>query len=181
MNRPLEPDPPGEWISVGEIVTVHGIQGELRVLPLTDDPARLEELSRFYCRTAKGTMTLHPERLRFHRGCAVMKFKEIADRNMAEELRGARLWIPKSERKALPPGRFYEDQLLGMEVLDENDGFLGKIKDILVTGANDVYVVKEAQGEWLLPALKSIVVRVDLESHKMWVRIPPGLRGGDAE
>jgi 16S rRNA processing protein RimM len=179
VNKPLEPEIPGEWTGVGEITTVHGIQGELRVLPLTDDPSRMEELTRVYCRTAKGTQVLHPQSVRYHRACAVMKFKEIPDRTAAEEYRGCWLWIPKNERRKLPPDRFYQDQLLDIEVLDEEDQSLGRIKEIVQTGANDVYVVKDVQSEWLLPALKSIIFKVDVEERKMWVRIPPGLREGD--
>jgi 16S rRNA processing protein RimM len=179
VRKPLEPDLPGEWTGVGEILTVHGIQGELRVLPLTDDPSRMEELTRVYCRNAKGTHVLHLQSVRYHRACAIMKFKEIPDRTAAEEYRGAWLWIPKSERRKLPPDRFYQDQLLDMEVLDEQDQSLGRIKEIIQTGANDVFVVKEVKGEWLLPALKSIVNKVDVEAGKMWVKLPPGLREGD--
>ena len=180
MKTPLEPEPHGQWAGVGEVLTTHGVHGELRVLPLTDDSSRWEELSRVYCRFADETMELHVESVRYHKQCAIVKFKEIPDLTAAERLKECWLWIPKSERKPLPAGRFYRDQLLGMEVWDDTDRFLGRIRDILQTGANDVFVVGETpKKETLLPAIKSVVLAVDLEGRKMRVKIPPGLLEDD--
>jgi 16S rRNA processing protein RimM len=176
----LEPEPHGEWAGVGEVLTTHGVQGELRVLPLTDDLSRWEELSRVYCRTASETMELHIESVRYHKQCVIVKFKEIPDITAAERLKDCWLWLPKYERKPLPAGRFYRDQLLGLEVLDDTERFIGRIRDILQTGANDVLVVGEtSKEEILLPAIKSVILAVDLENGKMRVKIPPGLLEDD--
>lgn len=180
MREALPPDLPGEWVGVGEVLTTHGVQGELKVLPLTDDPSRWEELTRVFGRTAEVTLELHVENVRYFKQFVIVKFREIADLSTAESLRGSRLWIPKSERKTLPPDRFYTDDLLQMDVFDDAGRLLGKIEQVMVTGANDVFVVKdEGEREILLPALKSVVLQVDLAGKRMTVRIPPGLLEDD--
>lgn len=175
MNKPQDPYDPGEWVGVGEVITTHGIRGELRIQPLTDEPERWEELTRVFYRSPEGTHELHVESIRYHKQAVVVKFEELSDMNEAEKLRGAWLWLPKSERRPLPPDRFYRDQIIGLEVYNEQDVHLGGIREILQTGANDVYVVKSVNGELLLPALKSVVLSVDLEAGRMRVRIPDGL------
>lgn len=175
MNKPQEPKGPGEWIGVGEIITTHGVRGELRIHPLTDDPERWEELTRVFCSTSEGTKELHVESVRYHKQAVVVKFEELSDMTQAEKFRGAWLWLPKSERKPLPADRFYRDQIVGIEVYNEHDVNLGSVQEILQTGANDVFVVKGKGREILLPALKSVVMTVDLDANRMQVRIPPGL------
>lgn len=179
MNETLKPDLPGECIGVGEVITTHGVRGELKVLPLTDEPSRWGELTRVYGCTAEATLELHVETIRYFRQFVIVKFREITEMNAAEKLRGSRLWIPKAERRPLPPDRFYTDDLLQMEVIDEKGELLGNIDQVMQTGANDVFVVKGNGREILLPALKSVVSQVDLAGKRMSVRIPPGLLEDD--
>jgi 16S rRNA processing protein RimM len=167
---------PADLAAVGEVLTTQGNKGELKVRPLTDDPQRWSELTRvFFCR-ADAREELTVERVRYFRGFVVVKFKEINSLTEAEKLRGGFLCIPLAERRPLPAGSYYFDQILGLSVLDETGSFLGKVEDILPTGANDVYVVRGGpHGEFLLPALKSVVLTVDLAAGAMKVRLPAGL------
>jgi 16S rRNA processing protein RimM len=168
--------PPADLAAVGEVLTTQGNKGEVKVRPLTDDPQRWSELTRvFFCR-AEAREPLTVEHLRFSRGFVIVKFKELNGIAEAEKLRGGFLWIPLEERKPLPEGSYYHDQILGLSVLDETGSFLGKIEDILPTGANDVFVVRGGpHGEFLLPALKAVVLAVDLAAGTMTVRLPAGL------
>ncbi len=169
-------NPPADLAAVGEVLTTQGNKGEVKVRPLTVDPQRWSELTRvFFCRAgAREELTV--EQVRFFRQFVVVKFKEINDMTQAEKLRGGFLCIPLAERRPLPEGSYYLDQILGLSVLDETGAFLGKIEDILATGANDVYVVRGGpHGEILLPALKSVVLAVDLPAGTMKVRLPAGL------
>lgn len=179
MNKPLKPELPGEWVGVGEVLTTNGIRGELKVLPLTDEPSRWEELTRVYGCTPEKTWELHVETVRYFRQYVIVKFCEISEMTVAGTLRGSWLWIPKAERKPLPPDRFYTDDLLKMVVFDEHGKHLGVIDQVLPTGANDVFVVKSNGREILLPALKTVVLQVDLAQNCMTVRIPPGLLEDD--
>ncbi|HBG15393.1 MAG TPA: 16S rRNA processing protein RimM, partial [Firmicutes bacterium] len=98
----------------------------------------------------------------------------------AAVLQGAFLWLPEEERPLLPEGRFYLDQIIGLKVYSVNDRFLGIIEEILLTGANDVYLLRGGEdGEILLPALKSVVRLIDREKQTMRVDLPPGLLDGE--
>jgi len=180
MNPTPWRNPPADLAAVGEVLTTQGNKGEVKVRPLTDDPQRWSELTRvFFCRPgAREELTV--ERVRYFRGFVVVKFREINGIAEAEKLRGGFLWIPLAERRPLPEDSYYHDQILGLSVLDETGSFLGKVEDIFATGANDVYVVRGGpHGEFFLPALKSVVVAVDLAAGTMKVQLPAGLLDED--
>ncbi len=176
MNFTPWRNPPADLAAVGEILTTWGNKGEVKISPLTDDPQRWQELTRVYCFRQNRREELTVERVRFFRQFVLVKFREIDGLGEAEKLRGLFLWIPKAERKPLPAGRYYYDEILGLGVFDENEHFLGKVEDIIATGANDVYVVRGGcYGEILLPALKSVVLTIDLAAGILKVRLPAGL------
>lgn|SRR5690554_6020734 len=180
MNPTPWRNPPEDLAAVGEVLTTQGNKGEVKVFPLTDEPQRWSELTRVYFCRADKREEFTVEQVRFFRRFVVVKFHEINGLAEAEELRGGFLWIPLTERKPLPAGRFYLDQILGLSVLDETGSFLGKVEDVLGTGANDVYVVRGGPyGEFLLPALKSVVFLVDPPAGVIKVRLPAGLVNGD--
>lgn len=176
MNFTPRRNPPADLAAVGEILTTQGNKGEVKIFPLTDDPQRWKELTRVFYFRQDRREELTVERVQFFRQFVIVKFREIHGPGQAEELRGIFLWIPKTERKPLPAGEYYLDEILGLRVFDEKDFFLGKVEDIIATGANDVYVVRGGcYGEILLPALKSVVLTVDLTAGILKVRLPAGL------
>ena len=115
------------------------------------------------------------ERHRFQRGRLVAKLAGVDDREAALALRGAYLQVPIDEAVSLPEGRYYWHQIIGLSVETGEGRTLGTISDILETGSNDVYVVRRDGGELLVPALKTVIRRVDLSAGRMVVDLPPGL------
>ena len=163
------------YIKIGQIINTHGNKGDVKILPLTDDINRFFEAEHFLIQKDNEYLPYHPERCRIHQGKAIIAFAEIPDMNAAEKLKGKYLELPEAEIKPLPEGHYYIYQLIGLDVYEE-EKYLGKIVDVLKTGSNDVYVIREAGAKDIyLPALKQVVHAIDLESHRVKVTIPPGL------
>lgn len=167
-------------VRVGQIINTQGVKGQVRIWPLTDDVERLSRLNRVFLEEKPPGYpdTLTITSVKPHKQIAVVTFQEITDMNMAEKLKGCYITIPSDEVPSPEEGSYYHFQLEGLEVLTEEGEMLGSLVEILETGSNDVYVVRNLQNkkEILIPALKSVVLRVDLENKKMTVRLPEGLR-----
>lgn len=166
---------PEDFISIGKIVNTHGHRGEVRVLPLTDFPERFIETDRVQVSTAAGRITLTIENARPHQKYFIVKFKEVQDMNAALALKGGLLQITRDELMELPEGTFYIFDIVGLSVYDSAGAFLGKVSDIIKTGANDVYVVETGSKPILVPALKQVVKEINLAGQRMVVELPEGL------
>ena len=165
-----------QYITVGEIVNTQGIQGEVRVIPATDFPERFFKMKRVLVLHKGQRQEYVIERAWEHKKFIILKFAEIADMTAAEKLKGGLLQITPEELTPLPPGSYYQFQIIGLEVIDEKGLSLGKVSNILRTGANDVYEVKRSEGkDLLIPALKSVIKKIDLPNGKMEVELPEGL------
>jgi 16S rRNA processing protein RimM len=164
-----------DLIAIGEIVKAQGLYGQLKVVPLTDNPDRFGELRRVYWQKADGYQELFIENYQIFKGCALLKFSGINDITAANLLGRGLIYIPRSERLKLPEGRYYHDQIIGLKVFTSQGELLGTIDQILETGSNDVYSVRNAARQILIPALKSVVKEVNLEQGQMVVELPPGL------
>lgn len=164
-------------IAIGKITTTHGHRGEVRVYPLTDFPERFQRLGKVYVQK-EDMRELHVERARFHKQFVIVKFKEINDMNEALQLKDYLIKINRSEVVPLPEGHYYIFQLVGSEVYSDKGEFLGELVDVHRTGSNDVYVVQnpDTGEEILIPALKDVVKKIDLEENKLVVELLPGLR-----
>ena len=158
-----------ELIEVGQIVNTHGIRGEVRLNPWTDDINDLVDLDVFYDKDAK---TFQVENSKVHKNVVVIKFKDITTMNDAEKLKGMTLY---TEKTPLPEGRYYIKDLIGLDVY-EDDVKLGSLTDVFNTGANDIYEVKTTDGKNIyLPVIDGVIGDVDLDNKKMYVTIPDGL------
>lgn len=165
-----------ERVHIGRVRAAHGIKGELKIEPMTDDPNRFKDLKEIILSTHQSTTVFPIEQVRFHHGDLLLKLKGIDDRNEAERYKNAYCDINKAERLTLPEDRFYIDDLIGLAVY-EADEYLGHIQEVLQPGANDVYVVKKEDGKTLyIPALKTVVQSIRLSDQEMHVRLPKGLR-----
>ena len=168
-------------ISVGKIIGFHGVKGEVKVLPLTENLYRFQEIERVFLNRAEKSdhqsrdHVAHIERAFVHKGNIVLNFKEFNDRNEVESLKDYFICIPKEERPELGEGEYYFDEIIGLKVLDEKSDYLGEIIDIKETGSNDVYIVKDEDKEFLLPALKHVIKEIDLEEGVMKVELMEGL------
>ena len=162
-----------QYLRVGVISSTHGLKGEVKVFPTTDDPERFRKLKKVYLDTGKDYMPLKVTGIKFFKNQVILKFQEI---NEIEKYRGKDLLIDREQAVPLAENENFIVDLIDMDVYDEEEKRLGTLTDVLQTGANDVYVVETDEGkEILLPAIPSCILDVDVEAAKMIVRIPEGL------
>lgn len=162
---------------IGKIVNTQGIKGDVRVIPSTDDIKRFELLNTVLIVSKSNEVELEIENVWYHKNFVILKFKSVNDMTSAEKLKNSIIKIPDSEALPLDEGEYYIRDLYGMTVVE--DGIpLGELCEILFTGANDVYVVrnKETKEEILIPAIKQCILNVDLENKVMDVSLLKGLR-----
>lgn len=163
--------------TVGKIVNTHGVKGELKIVPTTDDPKRFKKLKEIYVER-KELKKYNIEAVRFHKAFVLLKLEGIDDMNAAELLKGSTLKIDRKDSLPLKKDEYYISDLYDLGVYTEEDErYLGDIVDIIYTGSNDVYVVKnpETKKELLLPAIKQVVKVVNIEEGKMIVHLLEGL------
>lgn len=165
-----------EYYRIGKILKPQGHRGAVRVLPLTDNPGRFRDMSRVRVNVADSRVDLHMEEIHSHKEYVIIKFKEITDMNMAEKLAGGYLEVLREELLPLPSDSYYIFDVIGLSVLDASGLSLGKVTDVIQTGANDVYVVETGGKPLLIPALKKVVREIDLAGRRMVVELPEGLR-----
>lgn len=157
---------------MGIIKGAWGIQGDLRVESLTDNPDRFAANSRLYLEGR----AVRVRRSREVKRGIVLKLDSVHDRTTAERLRGKRLTVSAHAVPTLPEGAYYHYQLIDLEVYTCEGERLGTVREILTTGANDVYVVERPGArDLLIPALKRVVINVDLLAGRMVVQLPEGL------
>ena len=165
-----------KYLEIGEIINTHGIKGELKVIPLTDDPKRYEKLEWVYVDKSGILERYNVERVKYFKGVILLKFKEINDIIQAERLKGLFIKVDRNNAIQLPKDSFFICDLIGCQVFDADGKKLGQIKEVIKTGSNDVFVVSDKSGrEILIPAMKSIVNEISVEEGKMFVTLPEGL------
>lgn len=166
---------PGYFV-VGKIVGAHGVRGELKVSLQTDNPERFRPGARLLLESEEEPVPVEVVSARPHKGMMLVRLASVSDRSAAEILQWRKLLIPEAEAMPLGEDENYAHDLMGLNVETEDGEALGEIAEILFTPANDVYIVRGPGGELLLPALRDVVLRVDLEAGKMLVKLPDGLR-----
>lgn len=167
-------------VTIGKIVGTHGMRGGLKVLPFSDNPDRVYELGRVYLSKDGCIYEQRVEKAFEHGKFWVINLQGADSLTAASVHMGAFLQIPADERPVLPEGRYYFDQIVGLDVYTKEGRLLGRIADILTAGGNDVYVVKTTWGDdlprdILVPAAREIVLSVDLAQNRMVVDLPEGL------
>lgn len=166
-----------DLLQIGVITTTHGVRGEVKVFPTTDDSARFKELKRVLLDTGKGTLELEIAGVKFFKNLVILKFKGIDDINEVEKYKKCGLYVAREDAVALDENEYFIADLIGLKVWSDEDEELGELTDVLQTGANDVYVVRQEDGEeLLLPAIKECVKEVDLKDGKILVHLLKGLR-----
>jgi len=164
---------------IGIIVKPQGIRGELRVLPTTDDPSRFELLvdKEIFLRQRGADKPVKILQARPHKNVVIVKLDNVTDRNTAETLVQSTLHIPESLALPLDEGEYFIRDLVGLDVVTEDDEPIGALTRVLQTNANDVYVISPPNGgDFMIPAIKSVVLNVSMQDKKMTVRLMDGLR-----
>ncbi len=176
------------YITIGLIVSVVGLRGEVKCALMTDFPERFFNLEAVWIETKEGRQErLHIERVRSLPPFVYLTFDDISSREQAEPFINARIQIPEEERFPLPADHYYQYEIEGLSVYLEEGGYLGRIESILETGGNDVYLVagcsapdrvvtqKQDRREYLIPAIKSVVKKIDLVKKEMTISPMKGL------
>jgi 16S rRNA processing protein RimM len=161
---------PATAVTVGRVLSAHGVRGELKVQPLSDFPGRFASGARLWL---KGS-PVRIERSRPQGRILVLKLEGIDDRNAAEDLHDQELLVPE----AAPldeEGVYYQHDIIGMTARDPEGTELGIVKDVFSTGSNDVYVIEGERGQLLVPALDDVVRVVDVPNRTMTIELMEGL------
>lgn len=164
-----------EYLEIGKVVNTHGVRGEVKVLPLTDDPARYNLLKSLFVDEHGRLEKYAIDSVRYDKKFVLLKLTGIDSLNDAEKLRDKVLKIHRKDAVKLPEGSYFITDIMGMEVFDVQGRSLGTVADIIKTGSNDVYVVRQEEKEILIPALKTVVKSIDLEAGRMLVDLPEGI------
>jgi 16S rRNA processing protein RimM len=163
------------FVVVGIVRRPHGLKGELLVSVETDFPERLVEGASLYLSDDHREVTIRSRRQ--HSDGLLLSFEEFPNKQSVENLHNLPLYRRTSDAPELPEGQYYQHQLLGLNVVEENGELVGKLAQIFNTGASDVYVVRDEAGkEILLPAISDVILRIELENKQIVVHLLPGLR-----
>ena len=164
-----------QTLRVGVISSTHGVRGEVKVFPTTDDPARFKKLKQVLLDTGKETLTLEIEQVKFFKNMVILKFKGYDNINDIEKYKGKDLLVTRDNAVSLAPNENFIVDLIGIRVITDEGQELGTRTDVLTTGANDVYAVDTGSKTVLLPAIPSCILDVNLEAQTMLVHVLDGL------
>lgn len=176
-------------LQVGVITNTHGLKGEVKVFPTTDDANRYKKLKHVWLDTGAGLKELEIMGVRFFKNLVILKFNGIENINEVEKYKGKSLFVTRENAVKCEKDEYFIADLIGIEVVTEDGSVLGKVKDVLQTGANDVYIVQVSKdspyapkvankkNEVLLPAIKECILNVDMEQEKIYVHLMEGLLG----
>ena len=165
-----------DLLQAGVITTTHGIRGEVKVLPTTDDVHRFEDLDSVLLDTGRDYMKLEIENVKYFKQYAILKFKGIDNINDIEKYKGRSLYVTRDQAIPLEEDEYYIADLIGLDVYLESGEKFGVLKDVMETGANDVYIVETEEGkEVLIPAIHECVLDIDVEENRMEIHLMDGL------
>lgn len=165
-----------QLLQVGIISSTHGVRGEVKVFPTTDDVRRFKKLKQVILDTGREQLPLEIESVKFFKQFAILKFKGIDNINDIEKYKGRSLLVDREHAVKLKKDEYFIADMIGISVYTEDGAPFGTLKDVMETGANDVYIIESpAHGEVLIPAIKQCVLDVDIEQKKMTIHLMEGL------
>lgn len=165
-----------EILQIGVVTTTHGVRGEVKVFPTTDDAKRFKKLKDVLVDNGREKISLEIEEVKFFKQMVILKFKGIDTLDDAAKYRQAGLYVTRENAVKLGKDEYFIADLIGVSVCDESDRLIGSLEDVMATGANDVYVIRMTDGrELLLPAIRQCVLEVDVEQRRMKVHVLEGL------
>ena len=165
-----------QLLQVGVISSTHGVRGEVKVFPTTDDVKRFKKLKQVILDTGREHLTLEVESVKFFKQFAILKFKGIDNINDIEKYKGKSLLVDRKHAVRLQKDEYFIADMIGLTVLTEDGEKFGELKDVLETGANDVYIIDSLQhGEVLVPAIKQCILDVNIEEEYMKIHLLEGL------
>ena len=165
-----------EFIMVGKVVSTQGNKGEIKVLPLTDSTDRFKKLTSIFIRNNIDRKTLKIEKIRIKENMVILKIENIENIKEAKMIVGSYLEVKRENAVKLTKDTYFVFEIIGLEVYNQNNIFLGKVDNVISTGSNDVYVVKSKDKEELfIPAIREVVKNIDLEKKRITINMVDGL------
>lgn len=166
-----------QYYTVGKIANTHGLRGELKIIPQTDfAEERFAKGSKLYIQAKGDRIPVVIAKARPHKHTYIVQLVDYTDINQVEPFKGGTLQVAAEDRAPLPEDEYYYDEIIGCQVISDEDEVLGEVTDILVTGANDVWIVTPPEGkEILLPVIDDVILHVDTHSKKIKVHLLEGL------
>lgn len=165
-----------DFFQIGIVTSTHGLKGEVKVFPTTDDPRRFKRLKEVIADTGKERVSLEVEGVKFFKQFVILKFKGLEDIETVEKYRRASLYVTRQNAVRLKQDEYFVADLIGLKVQNEDGTEIGILKDVIETGANDVYEIDLNDGrQLLLPAIKQCVLEVGVEAGFIKIHILKGL------
>ena len=165
-----------ELLQVGVITSTHGVRGEVKVFPTTDDPERFKTLKHVLLDTGREKKPLEIQGVKFFKQFVILKFKGIDNINDIERYKRCPLLVERKDAVALEEDEYFIADMIGMKVITDEGEEFGTLKDVMETGANDVYVIERSDGgEVLVPAIKECILEVDIPGRQMKIHVMAGL------
>lgn len=165
-----------EFITIGKVVSTQSNKGEVNVFPLTDSTDRFKKLDSVILRNSNSRITVNIEKIRIKENTVVLKIKDIENIQEAKMIIGSFLEVERKDAIKLPKDTYFLFEIVGLEVYNENNIFLGKIENVISTGSNDVYIVKgKNKKELFIPAIREVVKNIDLEKKRITIKMVNGL------
>lgn len=160
---------------IGVITSTHGLKGEVKVFPTTDDANRFKKLKKCILRTPKGDIEVEKNSCKFFKNMVILSFKEFKDINEVEKYKNCELYVTRDNAVPLDEDEYYIADVIGMDVCENGDK-LGVLVDVMQTGSNDVFVVDLGdKKELLIPVIKECVLDIDYEESKINVKLMKGM------
>ena len=160
-----------DWIPVGRVTRTHGLKGELKFFPTDQEDLVVQSDQQILLGEAKFKI----KSVRGAKSPFIIKFEGVDSIEAAQSLAGQEVLVAREDFESLPEGEYYRFEIEGLKVFDDTGKYYGVIKDIIETGSNDVYVVRENDKEWLVPMIDSVVQSIDLEQGKLIFHCVEGL------
>ncbi|MGF7057244.1 ribosome maturation factor RimM [Brassicibacter mesophilus] len=161
------------YIRVGKILNTHGIKGDLKVLPLTDEPSRFEKLKTVFIDDENSKVEI--EKVWYSKGFVMIRLNGYNDINEVIKFKNCYILIDEKDALKLPKDSFFISQIIGLTVFLSDGNELGEVVEVLQPGANDVYVIRGNNKEFLIPAVKEFVKEIDLDNNRMVIDPIEGL------
>ena len=165
-----------EFITIGKVVSTQSNKGEVNVLSLTDSTDRFKNLDTVFLRNSNSRTTLNIEKIRIKKDTVILKLKDIENIQEAKMIVGSFLEVEREKAVKLPKDTYFVFEIIGLEVYTENNIFLGKVENVISTGSNDVYIVKDKnKKELFIPAIREVVKNINLEKKRITIKMVDGL------
>ncbi len=165
-----------ELLQVGILSSTHGVRGEMKVFPTTDDVKRFKKNQDYILETPKGNIDVRVTGVKFFKQFVILKFEGFDTLDDILPYKGCRLLVNREHAVKCEKDEYFIADLMGLSVEDEEGKRIGTLTDVMQTGANDVYVVETAEGkEYLFPAIRDCILQVDIQQKKIRVHVMPGL------